>query len=257
MMNLNWLVCARWSFEWCICRSWWVAVWQRWVEAKEAIFDDAKRCFSEPQLTVELTHLALPSFFLFWGACQEWNDFSDHPRRTVCADGYLREVKAAATCQTFDTFQSDKLPLPCQSLIRRPGFYLLLIHRQECPAWTWFSHKKLLKRSIEGYCTSMVQKVRDTLIDCQRYDEFVVLFHQLPAVSILWCRLPCRQYAWNPSVPPSSWHVKILSYVDAFAIDRRLSSALPPLLVKGLSFRYTGAPHSFYSPKCTKNWICT
>lgn len=70
------------------------------------------------------------------------------------------------------------------------------------------------------------------LIDCWCYDEivfYVVLCHQYPAVSILWFRLPCRQYAWNPRVPQWSWHVKILSYVNAFAIDRWLYAALPPL----------------------------
>lgn len=42
MMDLIWLVCAWWSCEWCIFKSWWVAVRQRWAEATEAIFNDAK-----------------------------------------------------------------------------------------------------------------------------------------------------------------------------------------------------------------------
>ena len=95
------------------------------------------------------------------------------------------------------------------------------------------------------------------MIDCLSYHEFVffvVPFQQLPAVSILWSRLPCGQYDRNPTAAQSSWHVKILSYVDAFAIGRRSRSALPPLLLKGLSFSYKKLSDSFHNPWTLQGW---
>lgn len=73
-------------------------------------------------------------------------------------------------------------------------------------------------------------------IDCPSRDVFGLLFPVSHPVSILWCTLPCGQYARNSKTPQWSWHVKILSYAHAFNINWQLCSALPPLLVKGLSF---------------------
>lgn len=34
---------------------------------------------------------------------------AEYPGHDACGECYLREIKAMAMCQTFDTFQSDKL----------------------------------------------------------------------------------------------------------------------------------------------------
>lgn len=61
----------------------------------------------------------------------------------------------------------------------------------------------------------------------------------VPQISL---RVTCLE---SLSVPQLSWHVKILSYAVAFAVDRQFSSALPPLLVNGLNYKYTGDSRLF------------
>lgn len=166
---------------------------------------------------------------------------AEYPRHAVCGDAYLGEVKAPSMCQRFDTFQSDKLPFLCPSLIRWSDF-CLLTPCWECPISALLSLKHCTKKLLE-YQQFKRSKPNWLIASAMMsFTSSVVLFHQLPAVSILWCRLPCGQYAWNLRAPQQSWHVKILSYVDAFAVDPRFCSALPPPSVKGLSFKYTESP---------------
>lgn len=65
-------------------------------------------------------------------------------------------------CQTFDTCQSDRLPLLCRSLIRWSGLHLLLTERWECPISTLLSPKhcsnKLSHRRTAEYNNSTIRK---------------------------------------------------------------------------------------------------
>lgn len=63
-------------------------------------------------------------------------------------------------------------------------------------------------------------------INCPSRDVFGLLFPVSYPVSILWCRLPCGQYARNSKTPQWSWHVKILSYAHAFTINWQFCPAV-------------------------------
>lgn len=182
-------------------------------------------------------------FFLFFCVCrQSVYTFQLNIRDMLYVVMVISE-KLKPCVKYLTHFRVMELPLLCQSWMRWSGFYsIFYLFRGENVENVKYQH---CFHSSVGWKNGSILKLNSS--KSQGHNDWlfvscVVNFHQLPAVSILWCRLPCRQYAWNPRVPQLSWHVKILSYVDASAIDRRFCSALPPLLLKVLSFKYTEAP---------------
>lgn len=174
---------------------------------------------------------------------------AEQPGNDINCDCYLRGITVMGMCQ-MSHFKVISLPLSCQCLIRWSGVL--------SPAPPLYKTSRInveLTQTLLGtdFCWVKSQWHIDWLP--------VLWCIQGPFSSVHHCinivvQTSLQAHDWNPRVPQLSWHVKILSYVDTFAINWRLCSALPPLFVEGLSFKQYRSPqtHSTHS-KCNKNWV--
>ena len=128
--------------------------------------------------------------FLFLFEVIKWVFFCPQTGSWIHLD-LLYVVMVILKLCSCDTFQIDKPPLLCQFLIRWSGFYLLFDLTVEN-----FQYKHGFQsrhgRTVEKQCVVSRWLIGSALMTLRSF------FHQLPAVSILWCRLPRGQYARNP-----------------------------------------------------------
>lgn len=133
-----------------------------------------------------------------------------------------------------DTFQSDKPPLLCQFLIRWSGFCLLFHLTVENFQYKFGFHSRHW-RTVEKQ--GIVSK-KVTLVDRQCSDDFVLLFSSVTCCINIVVQTSSRAICLESGVPHWSWHAKILSYVDAFAIDQPTALLGPtPTVGEGIEFQ--------------------
>lgn len=152
------------------------------------------------------------------------------------------------------------------SLIRWSAFYLLLTECWECPMSTLLSLKHRTKKLVDSGITvyynnnnSKSQGHTDWLhvpwCAVMSLHPMWSYFHQLPAVSILWCRLPSGQLESQcTSVELTCENSQLCRCLCHW--PKVSAEPYPHCSWKDWVSNVQKFPDLFYSPKCSMNWVC-